>query len=40
VLYGSTATVIATTVTASAFVILWYVIPVVRRISRNRPGST
>jgi O-antigen/teichoic acid export membrane protein len=40
VLYGSTATVIATTVTASAFVILWYVIPVVRRISRNRRGST
>jgi O-antigen/teichoic acid export membrane protein len=39
-LYGSTATVIATSVTAAAFLVLWYVIPVVRRLRRNRRGST
>ena len=35
-LYGSTATAIATSITAAGFVVLWYVIPVVRRIRRNR----
>jgi hypothetical protein len=35
VLYGSTATAIATAITALAFAVLWYVIPVVRRLRRN-----
>jgi hypothetical protein len=39
-LYGSTATAIATSITAATFVFLWYVIPVVRRIRRHRRGST
>jgi hypothetical protein len=34
-LYGSTATAVATSVTALIFAVLWYVIPVVRRISRS-----
>ena len=40
VLYGSTATAIATSATACAFVVLWYVVPVVRRVRRNRGRST
>jgi O-antigen/teichoic acid export membrane protein len=39
-LYGSTATAVATTVTALLFAVLWYVIPVARRIRRSRRGST
>jgi Family of unknown function (DUF6328) len=39
-LYGSTATTVATAVTALTFAVLWYVIPVVRRIRRNRGDST
>jgi hypothetical protein len=35
-LYGSTATAIATAVTAGAFAALWYVIPIVRRARRAR----
>jgi hypothetical protein len=34
-LYGSTATAIATAVTAGAFAALWYVIPIVRRARRT-----
>ena len=34
-LYGSTATTIATAATALAFAILWYAVPIVRRIRRN-----
>ena len=34
-LYGSTATTIATAATALAFAILWYVVPIVRRVRRN-----
>jgi uncharacterized protein DUF6328 len=35
-IYGSTATAIATSATALAFAVTWYVIPVVRRLRRNR----
>jgi hypothetical protein len=35
VLYGGTATAIATTTTALAFAVVWYVLPVVRRLSRG-----
>jgi uncharacterized protein DUF6328 len=35
-LYGSTATAIATATTALSFAALWYVVPVVRRIRRDR----
>jgi len=35
VLYSSTATAVATAVTAFAFVLLWYVVPVVRRLRRT-----
>ncbi len=38
-LYGSTATTVVTTLTAVTFAVLWYVVPVVRRISRNRGDS-
>jgi hypothetical protein len=34
-LYGSTATAIATALTAGAFAVLWYVIPIVRRARRT-----
>jgi hypothetical protein len=39
-LYGSTATAIATAVTAAAFAVLWYVIPIVRRARRGGGGAT
>ena len=39
-LYGSTATALVTAVTALLFAVLWYVVPVVRRIRRNRGDST
>jgi hypothetical protein len=35
VLYGGTATAIATATTALAFAVVWYVLPVVRRLSRG-----
>jgi hypothetical protein len=35
-LYGSTATTVATATTALAFAGVWYVVPVVRRIRRGR----
>ena len=35
-LYGATATAIVTALTALAFAVLWYVLPIVRRIRRNR----
>ena len=38
-LYGSTATAIATTVTALAFAVLWYVVPIVRRIRRGASSN-
>ena len=38
-LYGSTATVIATSSLPSPSCVLWYVIPVVRRIRRNRSAA-
>ena len=38
-LYGSTATAVATAVTALVFAVLWYVIPVVRRLRRTRGDS-
>ena len=34
-LYGSTATAVATAVTALAFAVLWYVVPIVRRMRRT-----
>ena len=34
-LYSSTATVIAASLTALAFLVLWYVVPIVRRVRRN-----
>ena len=34
-LYGSTATAVASAATALAFLLLWYVIPVVRRVRRT-----
>ena len=36
VLYSSTATTVATVATALSFAILWYVVPVVRRVRRGR----
>jgi hypothetical protein len=39
VLYSSTATAIATAAIALSFAVLWYVVPVVRRIRRNREGA-
>lgn len=38
-LYSSTATAIAAGGIALAFAVLWYVVPIVRRIRRNREGS-
>ena len=38
-LYGSTATAIATATTALSFAALWYVVPVVRRVRRDRKES-
>lgn len=35
VLYGTTATVIAGTVTVLAFATLWYVVPIMRRLRRS-----
>jgi hypothetical protein len=35
-LYGSTATAVATAATALSFAALWYVVPVLRRIRRDR----
>jgi Family of unknown function (DUF6328) len=35
VLYGSTATAIATSLTAAIFAVVWYVIPLVRRARRR-----
>jgi hypothetical protein len=34
-LYGSTATAVATAATALSFTLLWYVVPVVRRMRRT-----
>ncbi len=39
-LYGSAATAVATAATALTFTLLWYVVPIVRRIRRSRGGST
>jgi hypothetical protein len=39
-LYGSTATAVATGITAFAFAMLWYVVPLWRRMRRSRPRST
>ena len=39
-LYGSTATAIATGVTALVFAVMWYVVPIARRLRRNREPST
>ena len=38
-LYGSTATAIATGLTALFFAVLWYVVPIARRLSRDREGA-
>ena len=38
-LYGSTATAVATATTALAFAVLWYVVPVVHRIRRRDAAS-
>ncbi len=35
VLYGSPTTAIATAATAAAFAVLWYVVPIVRRMRRT-----
>jgi hypothetical protein len=40
VLYGSTATTVAVTVTVLAFAVLWYVIPLVRRLRRGWEGGS
>jgi hypothetical protein len=35
-LYGSTATTVAAGITGLAFALLWYVVPIVRRLRRSR----
>ena len=35
-LYGSTATTVAAGITGLAFALLWYVVPIVRRLQRSR----
>jgi hypothetical protein len=39
VLFGTTATVVATAMTFATFAILWYVVPLWRRVSRERSGG-
>jgi hypothetical protein len=40
VLYGATATVIAGTVTVLSFAVLWYVVPILRRLRRSDGGRS
>ena len=39
-LYGTTATAVATSATALTFAVLWYVVPIVRRLRRTSDDST
>lgn len=40
VLYGTTATVIAGTVTVLSFAVLWYAVPILRRLRRSDGGRS